>query len=40
MSKLFEIQVGGLWATAQVLLYAGIALLILKLMTKIGGDNE
>ena len=37
---MFEVSTNWLNGAGQVLVYALIALLILKLMTKIGGDNE
>ena len=38
--SIFEVSTSWLNGAAQVIVYALIALLILKLMTKIGGDNE
>lgn len=38
--SIFDISLEWQDGLLQVLVYAGIALLILKLLTKIGGDNE
>lgn len=38
--SIFDISLEWQDGLLQVLVYAGIALLILKLLTKIGGDND
>ena len=38
--SLFDISLEWQDGLLQVLIYAGIALVILKLLTKIGGDND